>query len=355
MERILKRQMHAIGAPVSAIIFAAGLFVAGAYAQTPAPSPTPAPGPTASKEQEKAHQDVDKMAKVVTDMEKAHGTLTKNLGCYWGAEGSRKHSESSTKLANAIDDLKDAIKAEADLSPEVRSAQDAVTPAVDAVNRVMDDPNHSANDEKTARDNYDKARTARTRAIEKETERIKKRLEEEGFAFESEACKPHTTPPPKPPKPPEPPKKEPEKPKETPKEKPKAAGEDEERQEIGGAPGCPGGGGQPCSTTQPSGSENAGHDSGGLGSFLGGVSIGIGVVSGDHHRHGDHRGHNNHNNEKSLSGAQSCCSHQSQSVQCPSGLPAGSRSVQFVPGGTNWATPTGGQVFVPQTSFPACK
>ncbi len=52
--------------------------------------------------------------------------------------------------------------------------------------------------------------------------------------------------------------------------------------------------------------------------------------------------------------AQSCeCTHQGAAVSCPSGLPSGSRSVQFVQGGTQWATPSGQSVFVPQTSF-AC-
>ena len=51
---------------------------------------------------------------------------------------------------------------------------------------------------------------------------------------------------------------------------------------------------------------------------------------------------------------QSCCTHQGQNVQCPAGLPPGSGSVQFVPGGTQWAVPGKGTVFVPQTAFAAC-
>jgi hypothetical protein len=279
-----------IGWPASiavlAIVFAAGMSPQS-WAQTnpqPAPAPAPArapsptPAPTASKEQESAHQKVQAKASAVTVIEKAYHTRQYE-GCF-NNEDYIKHR----KLADAVNDLNDAIKAEADLSPEVRSASAAATSAVDAVNRVMDDPNHSANDENTARDNYKKASTAKRSAIDKETERIKKKLAEEGFAFESEECKPHTTPPPKPPKPPEPPKKESEKPKETPKETPKAAGEDEERQQIGGAPKCSEGGAQPCSTKQPDEPENASHDSGGLDSFLGGVTIGVGVGH-DHHGH----------------------------------------------------------------------
>ncbi len=50
--------------------------------------------------------------------------------------------------------------------------------------------------------------------------------------------------------------------------------------------------------------------------------------------------------------AQSCgCLHQGGSVDCPDNLPAGSRSTQFVTGGTMWVTPTGQSVFVPHTSF----
>ncbi len=48
------------------------------------------------------------------------------------------------------------------------------------------------------------------------------------------------------------------------------------------------------------------------------------------------------------------CTHQGKPVKCPPGLPAGSRSVEFVPGGTQWVTPTGKNVFVAQTTFPAC-
>jgi hypothetical protein len=47
------------------------------------------------------------------------------------------------------------------------------------------------------------------------------------------------------------------------------------------------------------------------------------------------------------------CTHQGTSVDCPAGLPPGSRSVQFVPGGTTWVTPSGQSVFVPHASF-AC-
>ena len=49
---------------------------------------------------------------------------------------------------------------------------------------------------------------------------------------------------------------------------------------------------------------------------------------------------------------QTCeCTHQGASVDCPANLPPGSRSVQFVPGGTTWVTPSGQSVFVPHTSF----
>lgn len=51
---------------------------------------------------------------------------------------------------------------------------------------------------------------------------------------------------------------------------------------------------------------------------------------------------------------QGCCTHQGQSVECPAGLPPGSGSQQFVPGGTQWAVPGKGTVFVPQTTFAAC-
>jgi hypothetical protein len=49
-----------------------------------------------------------------------------------------------------------------------------------------------------------------------------------------------------------------------------------------------------------------------------------------------------------------CCSHQGASVMCPSGLPAGSRSLEFVQQGTLWGTPTGQSVMVPSTSFASC-
>jgi hypothetical protein len=52
-----------------------------------------------------------------------------------------------------------------------------------------------------------------------------------------------------------------------------------------------------------------------------------------------------------IAGPGCACTHQGASVDCPSGLPPGSRSAQFVSGGTNWVTPTGQTVFVPQTSF----
>ncbi len=52
--------------------------------------------------------------------------------------------------------------------------------------------------------------------------------------------------------------------------------------------------------------------------------------------------------------AQNCCTHEGGSVACPSGLPAGSHSVQFVPGGTIWQTPSGTSVSVPSTSFAPC-
>ena len=50
-----------------------------------------------------------------------------------------------------------------------------------------------------------------------------------------------------------------------------------------------------------------------------------------------------------------CCTHQGQQVVCPPGLPPGSASVEFVPGGTQWVTPGGGNVFVPATTFAPCK
>ena len=56
----------------------------------------------------------------------------------------------------------------------------------------------------------------------------------------------------------------------------------------------------------------------------------------------------------SASMAQGCCTHQGQSVECPAGLPPGSGRVQFVQGGTQWAVPGKGTVFVPQTTFGAC-
>jgi len=56
----------------------------------------------------------------------------------------------------------------------------------------------------------------------------------------------------------------------------------------------------------------------------------------------------------SASMVQGCCMHQGQSVECPAGLPPGSGSKQFVPGGTDWAVPGKGTVFVPQTTFAAC-
>jgi hypothetical protein len=297
MGRILKLRMHAIGVAVVAITLAAGLFVAVAYAQTPTPTPLPSPSPqpappaapsttppvnpTGPEQRESAHKWVQEKAKAVTDMEKRHGTRS----CYWNGEDRDKHVTADSDLLQAID-------AEAELSPEYRNAEDAANHASAAYNRIRDN-NGSASDVGTAESNFKKAEKALNRALESERQRIKKRLEDEGFVFESEECKPHTTPPPKPPKPPEPPKKEPEKLKEAPKEKPKAAGEDEERQQMGGAPGCPGSGGQPCSSTKPSGSENEEHDSGGLGSFLGNVSIGIGVGGhGEGHRHdASHRSH----------------------------------------------------------------
>lgn len=35
------------------------------------------------------------------------------------------------------------------------------------------------------------------------------------------------------------------------------------------------------------------------------------------------------------------CTHQGKPVKCPADLPPGSKSVEFVPGGTQWVTPTG--------------
>jgi hypothetical protein len=49
-----------------------------------------------------------------------------------------------------------------------------------------------------------------------------------------------------------------------------------------------------------------------------------------------------------------CCTHQGRSVMCPSGLPAGSRSLEFVQQGTLWGTPSGQSVMVPSTSFASC-
>jgi hypothetical protein len=47
------------------------------------------------------------------------------------------------------------------------------------------------------------------------------------------------------------------------------------------------------------------------------------------------------------------CIHQGRQVQCPPGLPPGSQSINFVPGGTNWRNSmTGAIVFVPSTTFP---
>jgi hypothetical protein len=47
------------------------------------------------------------------------------------------------------------------------------------------------------------------------------------------------------------------------------------------------------------------------------------------------------------------CIHQGRQVQCPPGLPPGSQSIDFVPGGTNWRNSmTGAIVFVPGTTFP---
>ena len=52
--------------------------------------------------------------------------------------------------------------------------------------------------------------------------------------------------------------------------------------------------------------------------------------------------------------ADDCCEHLGQKVACPQNLPPGSRSVQFVPGGTQWVTPSGSSVTVPQTNFAPC-
>jgi hypothetical protein len=47
------------------------------------------------------------------------------------------------------------------------------------------------------------------------------------------------------------------------------------------------------------------------------------------------------------------CTHQGRPVQCPAGLPPGSGSIEFVPGGTNWRNSvTGAVVFVPSSTFP---
>ncbi len=56
----------------------------------------------------------------------------------------------------------------------------------------------------------------------------------------------------------------------------------------------------------------------------------------------------------SSSTADDCCAHQGGPVTCPPGLPPGSSSVQFVPGGTQWMTPAGASVFVPATTFVYC-
>lgn len=48
------------------------------------------------------------------------------------------------------------------------------------------------------------------------------------------------------------------------------------------------------------------------------------------------------------------CFHQGKEVECPPGLARGAYSSQFVPGGSLWGLPTGGTVFVPQTTFKLC-
>jgi len=47
----------------------------------------------------------------------------------------------------------------------------------------------------------------------------------------------------------------------------------------------------------------------------------------------------------------SVCVHLGGPVACPAGLPPGSFSDRFVPGGTNWTTPAGDSVFVPERIF----
>lgn len=56
-----------------------------------------------------------------------------------------------------------------------------------------------------------------------------------------------------------------------------------------------------------------------------------------------------------VTGPDCSCTHQGLSVYCPAGLPSGSRSVQFVTGGTMWASPTGRVSCVPQTTFACTK
>jgi len=52
--------------------------------------------------------------------------------------------------------------------------------------------------------------------------------------------------------------------------------------------------------------------------------------------------------------ADECCTHLGKKVTCPQGLPPGSGSVKFVPNGTEWKTPKGETVFVPQATFAPC-
>lgn len=48
------------------------------------------------------------------------------------------------------------------------------------------------------------------------------------------------------------------------------------------------------------------------------------------------------------------CTHQGKPVKCPADLSPGSKSVEFVKGGTLWAPPNGPNVFVPMTTFATC-
>lgn len=105
--------------------------------------------------------------------------------------------------------------------------------------------------------------------------------------------------------------------------------------------------------------------------FLGDVHIGIGVGEGERREEDSHRTREKDRHKEkgarkqkeseeesepffSPSSGKGCCTHESKSVACPSGLPKGSKSVRYSEGGTIWRTPSGEEVFVPSTSFPKC-